>query len=159
MQLFTFFFSLPDLSRLKLKNNDNVSGITLLYFLLLLPSTGVVSASDIAIEGYDTVAYFTLQKATPGDKNFNHIWNGRTWYFSNAEHRNMFIENPQKYAPQFNGFCANGLSDGHAVEASPKNWRIIDNKLYLFFSERGRNKWEGNVKPLIDRATETYSTQ
>jgi len=131
--------------------------IFMISFLCLYCWPGKTGASDIAIEGYDTVAYFTLQKATKGSESFTHSWNGKTWYFSTAEHRDLFIENPEKYAPQFNGFCANGLSDGHAVEANPKNWRVIDNKLYLFFSERGRNKWGENVKPLIDRATETYS--
>jgi len=116
-------------------------------------------AGDVAIDGYDTVAYFTLKKATKGNDQYIYQWKGRTWRFSSSRHREMFIANPEKYAPQFNGFCANGLSDGHAVAANPQNWRIIDGKLYLFFSEYGRDQWTGDVKPLIENAKKTLSDQ
>ena len=116
-------------------------------------------ATKVAIDGYDTVAYFTLKKATRGSKQFTHQWNDKIWYFSSAENRELFAASPERFAPQFNGFCANGLSDGHAVAANPKNWRIIDGKLYLFFSEYGRDQWQGNVKPLIEEARQTFQNQ
>ena len=116
-------------------------------------------AGEVAIDGYDTVAYFTLKKATKGNDKYIYQWNGKTWHFSSPRHREMFVASPEKYAPQFNGFCANGLSDGHAVAANPENWRIIDGKLYLFFSEYGRDQWAGDVKPLIENAKKTLSDQ
>jgi hypothetical protein len=67
-----------------------------------------------------------------------------------------FRSDPEKYLPQFNGLCANGLSDGHAIDANPKNWRIIDDKLYLYFSQYGRDQWSGDVKGLIESANETF---
>ena len=129
-------------------------------FVVLLFSFSIsqkaIPADNIAIDGFDTVAYFTLQKATKGSDQFAYHWNGKTWQFSSAEHMKLFTDNPEKYAPQFNGFCANGLSDGHAVNANPRNWRIIDDKLYLFFSEYGRDQWSGNVKSLLHDANETF---
>ena len=127
--------------------------LTIILAQLFFPA--VTRANSIAISGYDTVAYFTMKKAMKGNKQYTHLWNGKTWYFASIKHKDMFIANPEKYAPQFNGFCANGLSDGHAVAADPENWRIIDGKLYLFFSEYGRNQWSGDVKPLIQKARET----
>ena len=131
----------------------------LFFFAILLatnPGASVEAKSaNVAIDGYDPVAYFTQQKATKGIDKFTYQWNGDTWYFSSSDHRKLFAENPEKYTPQFNGLCANGLSDGHAVEANPENWRIIDGKLYLFFSTYGRNQWSGEVKSLIQSAKET----
>ena len=130
----------------------------LFFFTILLAITlgsAEVISADAAIEGYDPVAYFTKQKAVKGTDKFSHQWNGDTWYFSSSEHRKLFVKNPEKYAPQFNGFCANGLSDGHVVEGDPENWRIIEGKLYLFFSTYGRNQWSGEVRSLIQSAKET----
>lgn len=136
--------------------NINAYFLLTILFLEFTPSLIVYAADNIAIDGYDTVAYFTLNKATKGNDQFAHQWNGRTWHFSSLAHKELFSANPEKYAPQFNGFCANGLSDGHAVAASPRNWRIIDGKLYLFFSEYGRDQWSGNVKSLLQDANETF---
>ena len=128
--------------------------ILTLGLLILKP---VFAADNFAIEGYDPVAYFTLSKAVEGKKQYSYKWDGETWLFISEKHRKMFVSNPGSYAPQFNGFCANGLSDGHAIGADPRNWRIIDGKLYLFFSEYGRDQWEGDVKFLIQRARETLN--
>ena len=117
----------------------------------------IAAENDLAIDGYDPVAYFTLSKAVEGNKQYSYKWDGDTWLFISEKHRDMFISNPVKYAPQFNGFCANGLSDGHVIDADPTNWRIIDGKLYLFFSDYGRDQWEGDVKFLIQRARETLN--
>jgi len=123
------------------------------------PHQVTAATYPVAIDGYDSVAYFTLNKATKGNEQFTYQWNDKTWRFSSAENRNLFAASPEKFAPQFNGFCANGLSDGHAVAANPENWRIIDGKLYLFFSDYGREQWKGNVKPLIEKARQTLQTE
>lgn len=138
--------------------NSTVLTICILLVLasgIIVTKNSVAAKNSPAIEGYDPVAYFTLNKALKGKQQFSHQWNGEKWLFISEQHRDLFISNPDKYAPQFNGFCANGLSDGHAIEANPENWRIIDGKLYLFFSEYGRDQWSGNVKSLIENARQT----
>lgn len=127
--------------------------ISTLCAILWLPPAA--AATSTAIEGYDPVAYFTLKRAVRGSEKFSYHWNNDTWLFVTEEHKNLFAKNPNKYAPQFNGFCANGLSDGHVIEADPENWRVIDGKLYLFFSSYGRDQWGGNVKSLIQSAKDT----
>ena len=113
--------------------------------LLALTVCGSASAGEVvntglfggvAIMGYDTVAYFTDGKATKGSEDFAYEWLGTPWYFANAEHRDMFAADPEKYAPQFGGYCAVGVGvDGHAAEnIDPETaWRIIDGKLYLVY--------------------------
>ena len=92
------------------------------------------TAPKTAIGGYDTVAYFTVGKPQPGDPNIAHTWDGRRYLFASEQHRQLFVANPDKYAPQFAGSCAAGLASGHKVEADPNNWLISDGRLYLFFA-------------------------
>jgi YHS domain-containing protein len=72
----------------------------------------------VAIEGYDTVAYFTDGKATRGSEEFAYDWLGVTWLFANAEHRDLFAEQPVQYAPQYGGHCAMGTAFGRAPPTS-----------------------------------------
>jgi len=86
----------------------------------------------VAIRGYDPVAYFTDATPTRGSEEFTHRWAGAEWRFASAEHRDLFANDPEAYAPQFGGNCAVGAATGHRINASPKRWRIEDNgRLYL----------------------------
>lgn len=90
----------------------------------------------IAIMGYDPVAYFTKGRAMKGSEEFTHEWLGATWHFANAKHRDLFAADPVKYAPQFGGYCADGIAHGETTaNIDPKAWRIIGGKLYLNYSE------------------------
>ena len=89
---------------------------------------------NVAIEGYDTVAYFTEKKPVKGSEAFAYDWLGVTWYFANGEHRKLFEASPTTYAPQYGGFCADGVSDGKGhvqVNIVPTTWQIVNGKLYL----------------------------
>jgi YHS domain-containing protein len=97
----------------------------------------------VAIEGYDTVAYFTDGKATKGSEEFAYDWLGATWYFANAEHRDLFAEKPVQYAPQYGGHCAMGTAFGESTaNIDPEAWAIVDGKLYLQYSKGAREAWE-----------------
>ncbi len=89
---------------------------------------------DVAIKGYDPVAYFTQNNAVRGSDRYSHRWMGATWHFSSAEHRDLFASAPVKYAPQYGGHCADGVSFGTiTTNIDPEAWRIIDGKLYLSY--------------------------
>lgn len=99
-----------------------------------------VDESGYAVSGYDVVAFFNLpqssigekqQEAVPGKKAITAEFNGAKWAFSSVENRDAFLASPAKYAPQFDGHCAYGVSQGGKVPANPNLWRITDNKLYL----------------------------
>ena len=89
--------------------------------------------SGIAIRGYDTVAYFTQNQAVKGSDKFATQWQGATWQFSSQEHLDLFTANPEKYAPQYGGYCALGVVRGHLVKIEGESWTIFENKLYLNF--------------------------
>ncbi|OHV81296.1 YHS domain-containing (seleno)protein [Ensifer sp. LCM 4579] len=90
----------------------------------------------VAIMGYDTVAYFTEGRARKGSEKFSYEWLGTPWHFANAEHREMFISEPMKYAPQYGGYCAGEVALGSVtVNIDPEAFKIIDGKLYLIYGK------------------------
>jgi hypothetical protein len=96
-----------------------------------------VSTDGIAIGGYDPVAYFIERQAIKGNPNLEVSWSGSGWRFSRASHRDLFLANPEKYAPQCNGLCGFAVSFSdrpnvpEAPPGSPLLWSIKDGKLYL----------------------------
>jgi len=107
-----------------------------LVSLAAVASAGEVDTGyfgDVAIKGYDPVAYFTDQKAIHGSEAISYDWLGATWRFSSDEHRRLFTASPVSYAPQYGGLCAEGVAlHGEAtVNIDPESWQIIDGKLYL----------------------------
>jgi YHS domain-containing protein len=106
----------------------------------------------LAIHGYDPVAYFNAGKPVPGDKRFTADWNGATWRFASAENRELFRQDPGKYAPQYGGFCAWAVSKGSTADIDPAAWKIVDGKLYLNYSPDVQKQWEADMKGAIERA-------
>ncbi|MDW3176807.1 MAG: YHS domain-containing (seleno)protein [Acidimicrobiia bacterium] len=98
--------------------------------------------NGLALEGYDTVAYFTEGSPTLGDPSITHEWKGATWHFASVENRETFISNPEEYAPQFGGHCAVARAQGMHVKGSPELWRIEDGKLFL-----NKNKLASKMHP------------
>lgn len=117
------------------------------------------TGDGVAIEGYDSVAYFAAGTPRRGETAHETEWNGATWRFATAEERDAFAADPQAFAPQFGGHCANGLSMGHKVSGNPEIWRIIGGKLYLFHAERGRVRWDNatDIQRYIAEATATWN--
>lgn len=86
----------------------------------------------VAIMGYDPVAYFTEGRSVKGNEEFSYDWLGTPWHFASRQHRELFVSEPLKYAPQFGGYCAGEVAfDGVTINIDPEAWRIIDGKLYL----------------------------
>ncbi|HYE51134.1 MAG TPA: YHS domain-containing (seleno)protein [Azospirillaceae bacterium] len=101
--------------------------------------------SNLAVSGYDAVAYHTLGRPTKGSKDFTHSWMGAEWRFATAENRDLFAAAPERYAPQFGGYCAWAVSQGYTASADPEAWRIVDGKLYLNYNQEIQKRWETDV--------------
>jgi YHS domain-containing protein len=115
-----------------------------------------VDEKGIAIHGYDPVAYFVDKKPVAGKPSLSHQWSGAIWLFSTTENRQDFINTPEKYAPQFGGFCAYAASSGAFADTEPDAWSIVNNKLYLNFNTSVRGIWNSNRKEFIKRAEEHW---
>jgi YHS domain-containing protein len=113
--------------------------------------------APLAIQGYDPVAYFTLQRATPGVAQFGYDWDEHHWQFSSAHHRDLFMADPVRYAPQFANFCAVALARGEVLPANPEYWLISDGKLYLFGKSVGPDLFRKNLEQNIEHANQNRS--
>ncbi len=106
---------------------------------------------DVAIKGYDPVAYFTESKAIKGSPTYSHHWLGAEWHFASAENRDLFVADPARYAPQYGGYCADGVSFGTVTtNIDPQAWRIIDGKLYLSYDPGAADGFEKKPSKVVD---------
>jgi hypothetical protein len=109
----------------------------------------------IAIGGYDPVSYFADGQPQKGNEAFWFAFDDAIYLFKSAEHRAQFAADPERYAPQYNGFCAGGLSKGYKVEPDPEAWAILNGKLYLFqFKDRVPNFKQDTA--FIDKANSNW---
>lgn len=133
--------------------------ITKSLFLSLIIIAGNCVADTIqyktdngAIDGFDPVAYFEKGRAERGSADITLEWNGAKWRFASEKHRKMFAQDPEKYAPQYGGFCALGMAHGGDVPTDPTAWTIHDGKLYLNMIVEVSTTWRYNPEKLIERA-------
>jgi len=112
----------------------------------------VFSDGGAAIRGYDPVAYFTEGKPVKGKTEFTHQWKGATWRFASAANRDRFAAAPEKYAPQYGGYCAYGVASGYAVKAEPDAWSVVDGKLYLNYDRNVQASWVKDVPGYVRKA-------
>ena len=102
--------------------------------------------NDIAINGYDAVAYHTAGRAMQGSPKIMYEWKEADWFFISEEHRQLFVEDPERYVPQYGGYCAFAVSTGFTADTDPETFEIIEGKLYLFNSPSVREQWMSDVQ-------------
>lgn len=112
--------------------------------------------SNEAINGYDPVAYFKEDKAVVGNTEITYQWKNADWSFSNEENKELFVKNPEKYAPQYGGFCAFAVTKGFTANSDPNTFEIIDDKLYLFDSEDVKADWRANLEESLQKGNANW---
>jgi YHS domain-containing protein len=132
-------------------------------FLAAIGPRPALAEARVALQGYDPVAYFTKGRPEKGAPEFTASFDGSTYRFGNAEHRALFVADPDRYAPQFSGFCAINVARGEKYEADPEAWAIADGKLYVFGAKEGvpifRQQAPGIVAQAGQRWPELRRTQ
>ncbi len=119
--------------------------------------------SNKAIGGHDTIGYHGLQqgaKAIKGQQTYTATWKGAEWHFVSEAQKQAFLSDPTKYAPAYNGHCANALSLGEGlIPTSGKHWLVLDKQLYLFYAARGVNRWlSGDYQEYKTEADKAWQT-
>jgi hypothetical protein len=130
----------------------------------LAVTAGAISASaddsvntgyfgGVAIMGYDPVAYFTENRAVKGSEEYSYEWLGTPWHFANSKHREMFMSEPVKYAPQYGGYCAGevAINSSVTVNVDPEAFKIIDGKLYLIYDVGNADKFADHADELVPK--------
>ena len=133
--------------------------LLILLFTVLFALTARADESRLSISGYDPVAYFTDGKAVQGNAEFEYVWRKLRWRFASGEHRDLFIKDPQRYAPQYDGYCALGASFGaeaHKDTVDPEAWAIVDGKLYLVHNNYWLEKWRAKAREYIKQADKDW---
>ncbi len=152
--------------RIYLKMKARCGIVALLFSLVGYCSVAIADDPEIysyrskgAVKGVDVVAYFSLSenaKAVKGSNEFTVQWKGATWRFSSEENRKAFSVAPDKYAPQYGGYCAFAVSHGFVTAPRPNNWKIVDGKLYLNNNRRSFKKWLGDYENKIKKADKNW---
>lgn len=136
-----------------------VKSVALLFVLFVAFSCAAQKPNHnlkdgLAIQGYDPVSY-SKGKPMEGKKEFSKQYQGATYRFATAKNRDEFAKKPEKYAPEYGGWCAYAMADGDKVSIDPETYKIIDGKLYLFYHTVLSNtlkKWNEDEKNLHQKA-------
>src|SRR5690242_9759249 len=132
-----------------------------LLFAGLLGPAARGDERPLSISGYDPVAYFTDGKPVQGKTEFEYLWHKLRWRFTDGAHREMFAKDPDRYAPQYDGYCAMGTSAdaaAHKDTVDPEAWAIVDGKLYLTHNQYWLQVWREKAEEYIRRADANWQT-
>ncbi len=111
-----------------------------------------VNSNNVILDGYDPVAFFTDNKPVLGDTSIKTKFEGAIYYFASKEHLDLFTANPEKYKPQFGGYCAYAVSLGRTAPIDVKTFSIVDGRLLLQHNQRAVNGWNKDVKGNLELA-------
>ncbi|MEM8798656.1 MAG: YHS domain-containing (seleno)protein [Pseudomonadota bacterium] len=124
---------------------------------IYLSSGGVFSSGwEFALDGYDTVAYFTEGKPVKGDPAYKTVFKGVTWIFANQKNLDSFLDDPDRYRPQYGGYCAYAVAQGTTAKGDPEQWYIEDGKLYLNLNPKILKRWVGQKAEYIEAADNNW---
>lgn len=104
------------------------------------------------VGGYDVVSYHTEAAPLAGLDEFSAEHNGTTWYFASAENRDLFIADPARYAPAYDGHCAYALANDRKVRTDPLAYRVVDGTLYMNFSPSIQQRWEEDIDGYVTQS-------
>ena len=135
----------------------------LVLALLLVALPAIASAQTVnadggvALKGTDVVAYFTDGKVVAGSAQFTHRWHDAEWRFASAANRDAFAREPEKYAPQYGGFCAWGMAQGYRAPIDPAAFRVVDGKLYLNYNRSVQSNWLKDIPGHVTKAVTNWT--
>ena len=112
--------------------------------------------AGVALGGVDVVAYFTEKTSKPGKPEFKTHWKDVDWYFSSAENMQAFIVAPEKFAPQYGGYCAYAAAKGGVAAGDPQVWSVVDGKLYINLSDAVKKLWVQDIPGNIAKANKNW---
>jgi len=114
------------------------------------------SQDRLALRGYDAVAYLTDGKPVKGVAAYEYQGHAALWRFASADHRDRFFKEPERYAPEFGGYCAYAVSRGYTADGDPQVWRVVNMRLYLNYSSQAQRLWEQDVPGNIAKGRQNW---
>ncbi|MDZ7359526.1 MAG: YHS domain protein [candidate division KSB1 bacterium] len=124
--------------------------------LLICSTTSGLGADNLKLKGYDPVAYCVVGKPVKGEAKFGYTWRNATFRFSSTGNLELFKKSPEKYAPQYGGYCAYAVSQNYTAPVDPEAFDIVNGKLYLNYSKAVQKKWRENRDNYIAAADKNW---
>jgi YHS domain-containing protein len=118
--------------------------------------TGLVDG--VALGGYDAVSYFSGTAPVAGDPAIIATFGGATYRFASATNRDAFLKSPEKYTPQYGGFCAYAAAKGALAPGDPMAWTVVKDKLYINLSPAIKQTWAKDIPGNIAKADANWPT-
>jgi YHS domain-containing protein len=115
-----------------------------------------VDGNRVAIQGYDPVAFFTDSRPVKGNPQFQSEYHGAKYYFASSEHKAAFDKEPAKYEPQFGGYCAYGVSQGHKAPVEIEAWQIVNGRLLMQYDLDIKSKFNQDQQGTLKKADENW---
>ncbi len=115
-------------------------------------SKEIYAPGNKAINGYDAVAFFTDAKPVMGSDRYAYEWKNVSWNFASQQNLDAFKANPEKFAPQYGGYCAYGTAEGHKAPTKPETFSVVDGKLYFNYNLDVKKAWDKDRAALIEKA-------
>ena len=126
------------------------------FFTANAQKSEIFVSSGKAIKGYDPVAFFKDAKAVKGNDSLTFTYKNATWLFANAENLEAFKSSPEKFEPQYGGYCAYGTANGYKAPTQTDTWTIADGKLYFNYNQKVKEAWNKQQAPLIEKANANW---
>jgi YHS domain-containing protein len=140
-------------------NRIAVRSLSSLFALLLASQVWAgefFEVDGLALRGYDPVAYVEAERPTAGDPAHAFTYRGSKFLFASAANREKFAANPEKYAPQYGGFCALGTANGYKVATEPDAFKVEGGKLYFNYNRKVLELWSKDMPGYISKANENW---
>ena len=128
----------------------------LLFTTVKSQSSEVFNTAEGALRGYDPVSYFTGENPLKGHDSLKFTWRGAEWHFASVQNLDSFRNHPENYAPQFGGYCAYGMAEGHKAPTDPNAWTISGGKLYLNYNTDVMSVWRKDQSAFISKAGKNW---
>jgi YHS domain-containing protein len=143
--------------------NPKILLLLFVFFVQKSPAQTHYNYNDgLALEGYDALSYFQ-KKPTKGLDKYSYTYQGLKYSFASSQNLELFRQNPNRYLPQYGGWCAYAMGyNAERVEVHPLSYKIVQGKLYLFYKSFFNNtleKWNKNENLLRQQADTNWQKQ
>ena len=139
-----------------IKVKSVIAGIALSVVALATTAGEFNESNGVAIKGHDPVAFFNDSKPVRGKDDLRFEYKGSTFVFANADNRAAFAADPEKYAPQYGGYCAFGTARGYKADIDPAAFTVVDGRLYLNYNTQVQREWAADTGRFIRQADERW---
>lgn len=127
--------------------------------LITMPALAIEKNLDetgLALHGYDPVSYFEASSPIKGNEKFMAEHDGARYQFASIDSLEKFRANPDRYTPQYGGYCAYGVRVGRKFDIDPDAYRVVDDKLYLQLNFGTQVIWLINLRENINVADKIW---